>query len=399
MKFAFISHVLPPYWGGQTIMVYRLLQGLKGEDYCLLSGQDHLGEAHQGNHSRRLPAPYYHLSPGVQITRGNRYGLWRVRESLNVPLGLASRIRRIAKIARRESCHAVVACSGDLLDLPAGYLASRLVGIPFYAYIFDYYSYQSLNPIDRFFARWFEPFVLKGAAGVIVPNEVLRDELSERYGAKSTVIRNPCDLTEYESLPAHTPSVEGEVRIVYTGAVYDAHYDAFRNLIAAINLLSRPNLKLHLYSAATIDWEREGIHGPVVHHGHQQMSSVPSIQREADILFLPLAFESPYEPVLINTSSTSKLGEYLAARQPILVHAPKDSFVSWYFRRHECGLVVDESDPAKLAEGIEQILSDASLRQKLSVNAWERAQTDFSVAAAQSAFDDLLSLKRESCGG
>jgi glycosyltransferase involved in cell wall biosynthesis len=125
------------------------------------------------------------------------------------------------------------------------------------------------------------------------------------------------------------------------------------------------------------------------------MSSVPHIQREADILFLPLAFESPYEPVLINTSSTSKLGEYLAARQPILVHAPKASFVSWYFRRNECGLVVDESDPAKLARGIEQILSDESLRQKLSENAWERAQTDFSVAAAQDAFDELLMLKRE----
>lgn len=398
MKFAFISHVLPPYWGGQTIMVYRLLQGLKQEEYCLLSGQNYAPDADPGNYSRRLPASYYHLPLGLQITRGYRYGLWRLRESLNVPLGLASRISRIAKITRRERCRAVVACSGDLLDLPAGYMASRLVGVPFYAYIFDYYSYQSLNPIDRFFARHFEPFVLKGAAGIIVPNEVLRDELSQRYGVEATVIRNPCDITAYESLPAHTPSVSGDVRIVYTGAVYDAHYDAFRNLVAAINLLKRPNLKLHLYSASPVNWEREGIHGPVIHHGHQEMSSVPGIQRQADVLFLPLAFESPYAQELINTSSTGKLGEYLAASQPILVHAPKDSFLARYLRQHDCGLVVDESDPAKLAGGIEQILNDESLRRRLSENAWARAQADFSVAAAQDAFDELLMLKRESGG-
>jgi glycosyltransferase involved in cell wall biosynthesis len=78
------------------------------------------------------------------------------------------------------------------------------------------------------------------------------------------------------------------------------------------------------------------------------------------------------------------------ARRPILVHAPPDSFIATYFREHECGLVVDENDPRALARGVERILTDTDLRQKLSRNAWKRAQVDFSLAAARSKFAELF---------
>jgi glycosyltransferase involved in cell wall biosynthesis len=122
------------------------------------------------------------------------------------------------------------------------------------------------------------------------------------------------------------------------------------------------------------------------------MREMPGIQMEADLLFLPLAFNSPY-PELVRTSATTKLGEYLAARRPVLVHAPPDSFVSWYFRRYDCGLVVDESDPARLAEGIERVLGDAGLRRLLSANAWERARADFDIRQSRDAFARLIGLE------
>ncbi|MDQ3665029.1 MAG: glycosyltransferase [Acidobacteriota bacterium] len=399
MKFAFISHLLPPTWGGQTIMIYRVLLNVSPEAYCLISPHNYEAKFFEGDFTRRLPARYYQLPPDAQLTRGYRFGLAKARAAINVPLGLVSRARGVARIVQREGCQAVVACTGSLLDLPAGYLASRLVGVPFYAYMFDYYSYSILDPVERFYARRFEPVVLRGAAKVIAPNEFLRDELRARYGVEATVIHNPCDLSEYEppvedcGATVHVnTSGEGrrdEVEIVYTGAVYEAHFDALRNLIKGLEQLKRPGVRLHLYSASPVDWEREGIQGPVVLHGHREVSEVPGIQKRANILFLPLAFRSPY-PVLIRTSGPSKLGEYLAARRPILVHAPADSFVSWYIREHECGLVVDREDPAELASAIERVISDASLRERLSERAWERARADFSVAAAQAAIDRLL---------
>lgn len=394
-------------------MIYRVLQNLSPEDYCLISPHNYEAEYFTGAYTRRLPARYYQLPPDPQLTRGYRLGLAKARVATNVFAGLVARARRVARIVRDEGCRAVVACTGSLLDLPAGYLASRLVGVPFYAYLFDYYSYQSLDPVERFFARRFEPWVLRGAAGVIAPNEFLRDHLRGRYGVEATVIHNPCDLSEYERPAAddeapdeddEAPAGAGEtaakddadgggereLEIVYTGAVYDAHFDAFRNLVAAIG---PTRVKLHLYSASPVDWGREGIDGPsVVHHGHCKVSEVARIQRRADILYLPLAFRSPY-PVLIRTSAPGKLGEYLAARRPVLVHAPPDSFVSWYFREHGCGVVVDREDPQELARAVERLAGDAALRREISERAWERAQADFSIAASRAAFAKLLKLE------
>ena len=383
-------------------MVYRLLQNVRPEDYCLIAPHNYEAKFYEGVYIGKLPAPYYQLPPDTQLTRGYRFGLSYVREALNAPLGLVSRARRIARIVRDEQCRAVVACTGDFLNLPAGYLASRLAGVPFYAYIFDYYSYHRTDPIEGFYARSFEPILMKGAAGIITPNEFLRDDLRRRYGVEATVIRNPCDLSAYEANGENNEAAvagamdngagnHDEIKIVYTGAIYEAHFDAFRNLLAAIGQLGRPEINLHLYSASPVDWERERIRGALVHHGHREAAEVPGIQRQADILFLPLAFRSPY-PAVIRTSSTSKLGEYLASRRPILVHAPADSFISWYFREHECGLVVDREDPKELARAIERLAGDASLRRRLGERAWERARTDFSVAAAQSAFARLLKL-------
>src|SRR5947209_6782831 len=119
MKFAFVSKDLPPAWGGQPTMIYRLLSGLGPEDYCLISRRDYAPENFREAPPRRLPAKYYHLPADPQLTRGYRYGLSAVRESANVVLGVVARARRLAAIMRREACEAVVACTGDPLDPPA----------------------------------------------------------------------------------------------------------------------------------------------------------------------------------------------------------------------------------------------------------------------------------------
>jgi glycosyltransferase involved in cell wall biosynthesis len=398
MKFALVSNVLPPSSSGQAVMLYHLLQGLSANHYCLLSIQNYAAISDHHSYSAKLPAKYYHLSPSFQITRGNRLGLWKWRLRLNLLLGIPGviwRARQIAGIIRRENCGGVIACTANLIDLPASYLASRMTGVSFYPYLFDYYSEQWAESVTRFFVHRLESFLLKRATATIAPNEFLRDAIHNRYGVEATVIHNPCDLAAYEmaskdSMPA---TDSGEIKIVYTGAIYGAHFDAIRNLVMAIGLLDRPNLKLHLYTPVPANQlEAAGILGPVVYHPHLPVSAMPGIQRQADLLFLPLAFTSDF-PEVIRTSSPGKIGEYLAARRPILVHAPPDSFVAWYFCYHKCGLVVDSPDPAQLARVIEQVLDDPELQQCLGKRAWERAQADFSITAAQSALAELMRVK------
>ena len=399
MKFALISHKVPPSGTGQSLVIYRLLHEVAPEHYCLVSTEQHDANNASENPSQLLSGSYHYLPPPFRLERGHRLGLRRLREGINIPLAIVHHSRRIANIVRSEGCNAVIACTGDVTILPAGYLASRLTKVPFYAYVFDHYSYREWDdPVAAFWARRLERVVMKGAAGVIAPNEILRDDLQKRFGVRATVIHNSFDIAPYEMdgvMNRTAASASEEIKIVYTGAVYEAHFDAFRNLMAALAKLANPNIRLHLYTnQPDRTLERENVRGPIVRHEQLSMTEMPRIQMEADILFLPLAFNSPY-PDLVRTSATTKLGEYLATRRPILVHAPRASFVSWYFRTHDCGVVVDENDPARLAEAIELILSDAQLCRRLAENAFERARADFSISASRTAFTRLLDLNGE----
>ena len=98
------------------------------EDYCLISPHNYEAEVlPRAYTSGSLPARYYQLPPDPQLTRGYRFGLSLRARSYQRPAGT-----RLARAAHRralcgtKSAQAVVACTGDFLDLPAGYLASRL---------------------------------------------------------------------------------------------------------------------------------------------------------------------------------------------------------------------------------------------------------------------------------
>ncbi len=388
MKVLVVSESLPPVLNGQGLVLYRMLRDKRPDEYCLASQIN--WRTGPGERGATLPGPYYHLERPKQLNRGYRFGLSYVRETINMPLIVSQLAHQLVDIIKRERCDVVLGCTGDVSDLPAVLSASRRTGVPFFAYMFDHYVYREWRyPIRRWWARYFERKLLREAAGVIVPNEVLRDDLRERFGVESSLIHNSLDISRYTANGRPSANDDG-IKIVYTGDVYEAHYDAFRNLTTAIESLDRPDIKLHLYTDRPLEELADyGIKGPIVRHPQQSPDKMPQIQMEADMLFLPLAFNSPY-PDLVRTSATTKLGEYLAARRPVIVHAPPDSFPVTYFRQHECGVVVDRLDPSVLAREISRLLDDAALRERLAARAWEQAQQDFDITVARATFWNLL---------
>jgi len=224
------------------------LRDLDPDRYCLISTESYEGMDH--GPLQRLKAKYYHLPPPFRIQRGHRFGLLHFREGINIRIAIWQYARQLADIIRRERCDAIVAGTGDVTLLPAAWLASRTTRTRFYPYIFDHYSDREWNdPAASFWAHRLQPKLMKDAAGVITLNEVLRDDLRERFQIDPAIIYNPIDTTPYEEA-ARLRSVadNGEVSIVYTGAVYEAHFDALRNLMLAISSLQRPGVKLHLYT-------------------------------------------------------------------------------------------------------------------------------------------------------
>lgn len=394
-RYGIVSHVFPPTWSGQSRVLYLLLHSLPSDRYVLLSSIPDLGgraaaEGHIGSLSgKRIEIPPYPAPRRSWLRRRFDGVLYRLgRRLAPTREALQWHARKIEEAARQESCQALVGCSGHALDLPATCLASRALGIPFFAYCFDYYSQQWTDAPHRNFALSHEANLLREAAGVIAPNEALAEELAARYGIQSTIIHNPCAEIPEGERPSPRSTMDGQIRIVYTGAVYEAQLDALRNVARAIQIIGRPEIKLHLYTARVPCEVGKG----VMCHPHLSPADVRVIQQEADVLLLPLSFRTRY-PAVIRTSAPGKMGEYLAAGRPILLHAPADSFLIRYFRKHECGVSVEEDDPRAVAEALQRLLADRDLQQRTVAAARRRARIDFDVNLAAARFEQLLSRK------
>lgn len=395
MKFGLTSIVLPPSYNGQAIALYNLLSGIDPGDYCLIS-QRYFGKKidEGGICTQRLEAPYYHIKRFVLdienflVTINCKGILWPLDQYVT------SISRQIVNVLTREGCTMVIGCTADLIGTHATFLAAKRMGIPFVLYAFDDYELQWIRSSQQKYASYVAPQTIRNAAAIIVPNEYLQNAYRNRYGVESVVIRNTVDFSRYGSCQGTSETeMDGreEKRIVYTGDIYEAHYDAFRNLLQAVEMASNKKIKVHIYSRrAKEELAQAGIRGPIVIHEAVPMEMIPSIQGAADLLFMPLAFSSDLPPEILKTSAPMKMGEYLASGRPVLVHAPKDSFVSWYFRANDVGIVVDSDDPEELSAAIVEILKNADIRERVTRNARLKARTDFSPAVARKQFVALL---------
>jgi glycosyltransferase involved in cell wall biosynthesis len=399
MKFAVVSHSVPPAPTGQAIVLYRLLKGLSAGEYCLISCDDCTKNDDYFAASTRLACRYYALAVPLSLPLILRI-IAKLKFMRNKPMialttawQILHRAHQLRSIVRKERCDAIIACTGDPYDLPAASLAGWWSGLPVIPYMFDDYIYQWTGFV-RTLARLFEPSIMKHARSIIVPNEYTQQEYRSRYGMlEIAVIHNPCELPDLGVLDAAERMFdENETAIVYTGSVYHAHYDAFLNLINSLALLKDNNARVHVFTPQPEHiLKQNGLSGPrFVYHSHVPQSEVATLLRKADILFLPLAFDSPI-PEVLRTSSPGKLGEYLASGRPILVHAPQDTFITWYFRKHECGIVVDKNDPAVLATELAGLLSDTKRARDLGIRARARAEQDFAIALAEKQFQDVIS--------
>jgi glycosyltransferase involved in cell wall biosynthesis len=380
VRIAFVSHVLPPSWSGQSVMIGRILKNVSPEQYCLISTENYQNE--KDRNTGFLPAKYYALPREPKILKlGAKYWIMNWLRAFIRGVG-------IARIAKQEKCDIIVAASGNIIDIPAGWWASVFTGARFVPYLFDDYLYQWSDKQTRSITREMEKRIYGRVKSVIVPNEFMRDEIEKRQNVKATIVRNPCASTPEKNIPIVRTdySHKEEIRVVYTGAIYHVNFDAFKNLINATNLISA-NIKIHLYTAQSVEWlEQNGIKGEqIIHHHHSVHAEVIEAQNHAHILFLPFSFNSSI-PEVIQTSAPGKTAEYLTSGVPILVHVPPHTFISWYFRKYNCGYVVDTNEMPSLKRAIEDLMNDSSLRQSLVTNAKERARVDFDPIVSSKAF-------------
>jgi glycosyltransferase involved in cell wall biosynthesis len=395
-KFAINSHVLPPSRSGQAIVLYQLLKNHTPSDYILISNHDYTNLRKSEYFTDKLNAKYYYTRPPFQINnflKIGKYFLFHINQidnGMSINRFLSVRARNITELLMKENCDIIISCTADIFGPPISLLASESADIPLILYAFDQYSTQWTIPFEKAFAVKYEKIIADNARFIFVPNEFMEIKYKELYGVKPIVIHNPCDLSSYSTTTEFLPITENKlpIKILYTGSIYDAHYDAFRTLLSTIS--HNKKFELHVYTDQNPRiLRRKGILGQVVFHSHIKTSEISKIHQGADILYLPLAFNSIY-PEIVMTSSPGKMGEYLASGRPIFVHAPPDSYISWYFKTYDCGLVVDKNTPSAISEGLESLILDTALQERLVRNARKRAIMDFDLTDVRNKFFNTI---------
>jgi len=227
--------------------------------------------------------------------------------------------------------------------------------------------YQEGRPhfLERWVARKFERRILLSARKNYCMTPFLAEHLKRKYGIDAEVLPLPTELAPVEARRDEPEARKGEITILYTGRIYSAQLDGIVDMVEALKLLPEFNIKLVLMTPSSREeLEGKGISGDDVIVFQGKREDCIAMQRQADILFLPMAFKTT-RPLVVNLSLPSKVLEYFAAARPILVHAPADSFVTHYAKEKGFAAVVDEPGPKRLAEAVREILESAEWRDTL----------------------------------
>lgn len=362
-KILLISHGPPPSVGGAAHVLYRLFKMLSAGSYVVLT-TDFI-KITDTNKNMKLPCKYYYagLNPVPYTSLGG------LLEWLMVPYVLF----KCLEIIKKENINKILVHPSTGTFLFTAYLAYRITKIPFYLYMLDLFEESKRMGLRRILAGPTERLVMHAATNVFVMSESMQEYYYDKHNIETILLPHPIDVNGLEGERENQPLNKQKHKIVFTGGmIYDAQINAIVNLVQAIKNV--PEIEFHIYTRNTEEYIKKfGITGNnIIYSGYVDSRDIPNIQKQANILFLPAAFSSPY-PEIIKTASPVKITGYLASGTPIVVHAPPDSYISWYARKRGWGMVIDKPNPELLKEAILRLLGDGKLQQDLIKNAQKTA--------------------------
>ena len=368
-KILLISHEPPPGKGASARILYRLFNLFQNDSYIVLTTPFHIKFPSDFSLKLKLPCKYYY---SVGFYPGTHYTKWiAIKEWLLVPLMIIKCLNTI----RKENVNKILVHPITGTFLLTAYLAHKITKIPLYLYMFDLFEENKMIGLRRVLAGPIERLAMLSSSNIFVMSEGLQEHYLKKYNRRTVLLPHPIDLKDnVVRQKKKIVKSEAKYKILLTaGMIYGGHIDAIINLIRAIREM--PDMEFHVYTRNTEEYlKRYGINGcNVVYCGYEDSENISIIQKKADILFLPMAFNSPNYKEIIKTASPGKLPEYLVSGTPILVHAPPYAYISWYARKYGWGLMVDKPDPELLKEAILKLISDKKLQQDLIKNAQKTA--------------------------
>lgn len=283
------------------------------------------------------------------------------------------------KTIKDKNINSIIGFSDYGPAMIGAYILYKITKKTYSIFLFDLYKGNPFPFPGNQLASFFEPLIFKSANQIIVGNEGTREFYVKRYGQgiskKIKIIQNstfPEPYIKLQNIPQEIKSPSSPYQILFTGNIAWPQTRSLKNLIKAVNEINDINIKLKIYSPNPKDYlQKIGItESEKVEISVASPKEMPEIQSKADILFIPLSWNTESQAI-IDTATPTKLIDYLIAGRPMLIHAPASSFLVKYAKDKNFAEVVDEENIEKLKESIKKLLTDKEFSNTIVKNAKE----------------------------
>ena len=364
-----ISRSFPPFVVGSSILMSNLFDSYKGEAKALACWQ------YQTKIDSGFAAPcetFYLKMPSVFLQR--------VFDRFQHRLLFLNRlfIRNQIKEHQPDLAFLVYPNASFLV---AAYQVCQSLKIPYVLQMHDLWeeNYSADHPRGVLARKW-EEQIFKNALQRYSMTEIQQNHYQKKYKLPIELLPHTIRPERIESGLAHwqkrqeSSDAPSSFTIVYTGNISSAmNLDAIKQLVRAVDMLPE-EIKVKMF----VNFNEQQCRDLEVYHERIQydwlpMSQVQEEMREADALFLPLSFKNASMDEVKTVYATKTL-DYLVSGTPILVFSPSDSFHSISAKNKGWGHVVCEDSPEALVKGINQLRTEAGLRNSLVSAAFKEAE-------------------------
>jgi glycosyltransferase involved in cell wall biosynthesis len=301
---------------------------------------------------------------------------WLIRNIIGIPVIIAQIfwiVKQGKKSIKEKQIDVLLGFSDYGPAIISTYILHKRAKIPFRLFLFDVYKGSFFPFPGGILSKIFEPKLFKKAEKIIVTNEGTKQFYIKRYGEsagqKIVVIHNAAFPEPYlASRTEYNP--EPPYKILFTGRIYWPQIGAIKNLIQAVREINDLDLRLDIYCPNPHEYlEKIGIEkDEKIKISVAPPQDMPRIQSQADILFLPLSWNTKSNDI-INTATPGKLTDYLVAGKPMLIHAPASAYLVKYAKENNFAMIVDKNDVEELKKGIKTLIKNTDLARQQIQNA------------------------------
>ena len=381
MKLLLVSWAVAPMSGGSAVIVENLAKNFTRDEMIVL-GSARMIRRKPIRRSSQDPKFFYFRSELDFFGRGYRFFIWFRR------LRFQPLIERIKNLIVEEDVTHVMGVYPNPFYCLAASRAARQLNVPFYSYFHNTYSDNAA--ITDAHASGVQQEIFENSRIIFVMSAGMQQFYEQKYaGHTFSPLVHTFNQWPNKSADDGRPNTD-VCRLVAIGNFNESNLDATRRFIRAIE--NHPEYELHIYTHVP-KWllKRRGIHLDRVRYHHAvSPDQVHTELQKYDICILTHGFAGGYGEIEYQTIFPTRSIPFLLSGKPILVHAPKDSFLSTFVRDHGCGILVDQKDETAILRGLESLRNDELIRDQVVLAARKTASQFYGPEVADGLRQKML---------